>query len=356
MILCDSPKKHRQGTIAPMIDKSYLHQLDPFAIQITETFGLRWYGLAYIAGFIVAWALIRWMGRKKISTIEPNRAGDFIFAAVLGVLIGGRVGYCLFYDPTLLYTFTNEFPWWKLLAIQDGGMASHGGMIGVFVAFIIWGKRNNVSLLHLIDIGALCATPGLFFGRVANFINGELWGKALSADCQPNPPAWSVKYPSEITEVWLQNPEQFGEQLEKLESLQTTIAGGNSFHQTIVSEMYAGNQIVIETVQPMLTAWYPSQLFQAVAEGPFLFFAMFIIWWKPRNQGILASSFLLLYGVSRVVTEAYRQPDDGVMLIMGLSRGQLLSTFMIASGILLLIITSNRKTKKLGGFKKAIFN
>ena len=356
MILCDSPNKHRQGTIAPMIDRSYLHQLDPFAIQITQTFGLRWYGLAYIAGFIVAWVLIRWMGRKKISTIDPSHAGDFIFVAVLGVLIGGRVGYCLFYDPSLLYTFTNEFPWWKLLAIQDGGMASHGGMIGVLVAFVIWGRKNKVSILHIIDVGALCATPGLFFGRIANFINGELWGKALSANQQHGPPPWSVKYPSEITEVWIQHPQQFGEEIIKLEPLQSIVAGGNNFHQTIVSEMYAGNQTVIETVQPMLTAWYPSQLFQAATEGPLLFLALFIIWWKPRNQGIIASSFLLFYGVGRIITEAYRQPDEGVLLIMGLSRGQLLSSFMIVSGIILLLITSKRKTQKLGGFKLAIFN
>ncbi len=110
-----------------MIDQSYLHQLDPFAIQFTETFGLRWYGLAYISGFLVAWASIRWMGQKKITPIHPKQVGDFMFAAIVGVLIGGRLGYCLFYDPSMFYTFTNEFPWWKVLAIQDGGMENRHG-------------------------------------------------------------------------------------------------------------------------------------------------------------------------------------------------------------------------------------
>ena len=339
-----------------MIDQSYLHQLDPFAIQITETLGLRWYGLAYIAGFLIAWAAIRWMGQKKITPIQPNRVGDFIFAAVVGVLVGGRLGYCLFYEPSLFYTLTNDFPWWKLLAIQDGGMASHGGIIGVGVAFFIWGKRNNISILHLFDIGSMFATPGLFFGRIANFINGELWGRPLPTNLQTDPPAWAVKYPTEITEVWLQNPIQYHDELVKLETLQSTIVGGNSFHQSIVNEMYAGNSTVIETVQPMLTAWYPSQLFQAIAEGPFLFIAFVLIWWNPKKPGIVAGSFLLLYGTARVVTEAFRQPDEGVALILGLSRGQVLSLIMIIFGIVLIVYTSRRKAKKYGGFKLAIEN
>jgi len=338
-----------------MVDRSYLHQLDPFAIQISESFGLRWYGLAYIAGFFIAWAIIKWMGTKKISSIPPNRVGDLMFAGIIGVLIGGRLGYCLFYAPSMIYTFTNDFPWWKLLAIQDGGMASHGGIIGVLVAFIIWGKKNNVSQLHLIDVAALCAAPGLFFGRIANFINGELWGKSLPKEFQSNTPPWSVKYPTEITEVWLQDPTRHGDKLAQLDLLQATVPGESSFHQTIVSEMYAGNELVIETIKPLLTAWYPSQLLQAIAEGPLLFFVLVWVWWKPKSAGVIASTFLLLYGVTRVATEVFRQPDDGVVLFVGLSRGQVLSVTMIVSGIILLVYTSRRKSNQSGGFKQCLF-
>ena len=337
-----------------MIDKSYLHQLDPIAIHISEFNGIRWYGLAYIAGFIVAWLIIRWMGRNKISPIQPDRAGDFLFAAILGVLIGGRLGYCLFYDISLLYTFTTGFPWWKLLAIQDGGMASHGGMIGVLVAFVIWGKRNNISILHLIDIGSICATPGLFFGRIANFINGELWGKPLPENLQASPPPWSIKYPAEIIDVWLYNPQLYADELTKLESLHHVVVGSDLFYESIVEGLNSGNQQLVEVVQPLLTAWYPSQLFQAIAEGPVLFFALFILWWKPRKQGIVASAFLLVYGIGRVITEQYRQPDDGVAILAGLSRGQLLSACMIISGIILLLYSTNRNSIKLGGFKPVV--
>jgi len=337
-----------------MIATSYLHQLDPFAFQITETIGLRWYGLAYIAGFLIAWAIIRWMGKKKISPIQPERAGDLLFVAIVGVLVGGRVGYCLFYDPSMFYTFATDFPWWKLLAIQDGGMASHGGMVGVLVAFYIWGKRNKIPALHLLDIGCICATPGLFFGRIANFINGELWGKPLPMNLQDKPPGWSVKYPTEVTEVWLQNPAEFGDKLQQLEPLRTSVVGGSSFHQSIVAEMYKGNQHVIDTVQPLLTAWYPSQLFQAAAEGPLLCIVLFWVWWKPKTPGVIASTFLLFYGITRVATEAFRQPDEGVALLAGLSRGQVLSGAMIIAGIVLLLFSTRRQTMKLGGFQSAI--
>ncbi len=333
--------------------QSYLHRLDPFAIQITETVGLRWYGLAYIAGFITAWIAIRWMGRRNITAIPPNRVGDFMFACVLGVLLGGRLGYVFFYDPSLLYSFTSDFPWWRVFAIQDGGMSSHGGMVGVVVALIVWGKKNNISILHIIDIAALFTTPGLFYGRIANFINGELWGKPIPESFQTRAPWWSIKYPTEITEVWLVHPEQFQSQLSAIEPLRTHVVGGESFYQTIVFEAYAGNQHVVETIQPLLTAWYPSQLFQAISEGPVLFVALFLIWWVPRKPGIIASWFGILYGLLRIATEIFRQPDEGVALFAGLSRGQLLSVAIILYGVFYIAISSRRQSEKIGGFKNA---
>jgi len=337
-------------TIVTVFANAYIHKLDPFAIQLTESLGLRWYGLAYIAGFFVAWIAIRWMGRNKITQIQPSRVGDFMFACVLGVLLGGRIGYCLFYDPSMFVTFTHELPWWKLLAIQDGGMASHGGIIGVVVSMIIWGRKNNISVLHLFDISALFATPGLFFGRVANFINGELWGKQLPEPLQTSAPWWSVKYPTEITEVWGVYPEQFKEQLQTLEPLKTQLLAGNNFYHTVVQEAYGGNQLVIDIIQPSLTAWYPSQLFQAIAEGPLLFVALFVLWWNPRKPGVIAGWFLIVYGILRIMTEVFRQPDQGVVLLLGLSRGQVLSVGMILCGALLAYISAKRPIAKIGGF------
>ena len=105
----------------------------------------------------------------------------------------------------------------------------------------------------------------------------------------------------------------------------------------------------------LLTAWYPSQLLQAIAEGPLLFFVLVWVWWKPKSAGVIASTFLLLYGVTRVATEVFRQPDDGVVLFVGLSRGQVLSVTMIVSGIILLVYTSRRKSNQSGGFKQCLF-
>ena len=273
-----------------------------------------------------------------------------MFACALGVLIGGRLGYVFFYNPTLFITWSSDFPWWGVLAIQDGGMASHGGMIGVFAALIIWGKRNKIPTLHLFDVAALFTTPGLFYGRIANFINSELWGKALLPHTQPNAPWWSVKYPTEITEVWATNPELFETQLNKLEPLRSQVVGGDSFYKTVVTEAQAGNQQIIEVIQPILTAWYPSQLFQALAEGPILFITLFLIWWKPKKPGVIAGWFAICYGVLRIITEVFRQPDEGVALLFGLSRGQLLSAGMLLFGAALVLISSAHTTAKLGGF------
>ncbi len=332
-----------------MLAESYLHQLNPFVVQLTDSIGLRWYGLAYILGFIVAWLMLKWLGKNKFSTIKPEQSGDFIFACVIGVLAGGRLGYGLFYEPSMFYTFSNEFPWWEVLAIHRGGMSSHGGMIGVLAVLIVWGRKNKTSILNVMDTGVVCGIPGLFFGRLANFVNGELWGEKLPQEVQLDPPWWSVKYPSEITEVWLANPEKHEAALQSIEPLRTVVAGGDSFYYNVVSQMYAGNETVIDRVQPILTAWYPSQLFQALTDGPILLAALIIVWFKPRKPGIISGWFLVVYGLLRVITEMYRQPDAGVSAILGLSRGQLLSVAMIGSGIILAIACSKKKAEKIGG-------
>ncbi len=205
-------------------------------------------------------------------------------------------------------------------------------------------------MFHLFDLGSICTTPGLLYGRLANFINGELWGNPLPNDAQTAPPWWSIKYPSEITDVWLVSPTQYTEQISTVDTLQATVAGGTSFYSNVVAQMVAGNNEVIQTVQPVLTAWYPSQLFQATAEGPVLLMALVILWWKPRRPGVISGWFLLLYGLMRICTEAYRQPDLGVELTAGLSRGQLLSVCMVVAGIAMTLVCARRSAEKTGGF------
>lgn len=333
-----------------MLAESYLHRLDPFVFQITETIGLRWYGVAYILGFLTAWLVFRWMAKRTFSIVPFERSGDLVFACILGVLIGGRMGYGLFYEPSMFVTVTTEFPWWEAISIHHGGMSSHGGIVGVLVTFVVWARRNNVEALHLFDLGSICTTPGLFYGRIANFINGELWGNPLPAESQSNSPWWSIKYPSEVTEVWLANPAQYSEQLGAVDALQSSVIGGTSFYSNVVSQMYAGNETVIQTVKPLLTAWHPSQLYQAIAEGPVLLLALVLLWWKPRKSGVISGWFLILYGLMRIVTEMFRQPDFDVESLAGLSRGQLLSVIMVVAGVALVLVCIRRDSGKRGGF------
>jgi len=302
-------------------------------------------------GFLTAWLLLRRFSEKGITPLTKTQSGDFVLSCVLGVIVGGRLGYVLFYNPELFITFESTFPWWEALAIHRGGMSSHGGMLGVLVTMVYWSKKHKVALPHLMDVGPYVAVPGLCLGRVANFVNGELWGRRLPEHLQQEAPWWSVKYPTEITEVWTRFPDTHQPKLNTLSELQTTVFGGDGFYHNIVQEAYKGNQVVIETITPLLTAWYPSQLFQAATNGLLLFITLSLVWWKPRKEGVVAGWFLMIYGFFRIITEAYRQPDEGVALIAGLTRGQLLSAVMIIAGVAIVSFFSKRQVEKTGGIK-----
>jgi len=292
--------------------ESYLHQLDPFAIQFTDSFGIRWYGLSYAAGFLVGWWILKRLVRGGRSPLGEEQIGDFLFALILGVLVGGRLGYVFFYglgEP--LITFTGQFPYWEVLAINRGGMSSHGGMIGVLVACLWFGHKRGLPKLPLFDLTAFACLPGLCFGRLANFVNAELWGKALPESMQLNPPWWSVKYPQEMEGF---TPDRVGE----------------------------------------LTAYYPSQIFQAITDGPVLLLVLGLVWLKPRKPGVIGAWFLMGYGALRISTEVFRQADEGVELILGLQRGQLLSALMILVGAVGLGLVVRRKEEPLGGLRPVV--
>ncbi len=166
---------------------AWLHDLDPFLWRITGAFGLRWYGLAYVAGFIAAWLILSRLARRRGLPIRPEAIPDLIMAVVLGVLLGGRLGYALFYKPHLFTLWLDYAPWWGLLAINEGGMASHGGMIGVILACLWFARREHLPFLLVTDALALVTPIGLFFGRIANFINGELLGSIVAEPGKPAP-------------------------------------------------------------------------------------------------------------------------------------------------------------------------
>ena len=332
--------------------EAYLHTADPFAIEFPAGWplgGIRWYGVAYLAGFVVAWLMVRGLAKAHRTAIPVRAVADLMIYILVGVLVGGRLGYCVFYDPRLLADFTPDFPFWGVLAIHKGGMASHGGMLGIIVACWIFAIRSRMSKLHLLDVTVLVGPPGLFFGRLANFINAELWGRALPESMQANPPWWSVKYPQEILE---RSFTKHGE----LEGLRSVVAGDDTFYANVVRAAGEGNQQVIETVQPLLTAYYPSQIIQAITDGPILMAVIIIAWWGPRKPGVVGSWFLISYGVMRILTELVRQPDAGVAGLVTplgeLSRGQLLSILMVVIGVVALVICTRREVEPIGGLVK----
>ena len=320
------------------IAESYLHRLNPVAIPLSSDWGIRWYGLAYLAGFVIAWLFIRWMAKSGRSLVPEAAVSDLVVYCVIGVLVGGRLGYAFFYRPAILISFSASPPWWELLAIHRGGMASHGGIIGVVVAMVLFARRHALPPLHLVDLVAVAACPGLFLGRLANFINGELWGKKLSDAMQIDPPWWSVKYPAEVHLGTVD-----------LSSAQTILGGNETIHEAVVLALQDGNPEVVDAVVPHLTAWWPSQLVQAVSDGPVLLAILILVWWRPRKPGIVGGAFLVGYGALRVLTEVVRQPDEGVALIFGLQRGQLLSVAMILMGVVMVMICTRRVVPPVGG-------
>ncbi|NNM88361.1 MAG: prolipoprotein diacylglyceryl transferase [Phycisphaerae bacterium] len=176
-----------------MILAYYIQTLSPFIWQWGHSgFGIRWYGTAYLTGFILAYFILKKLIKDQQLHLPAAKLPDFVlFVAIFGVVIGGRLGEAALYRPGMFTTFTHNFPYWSLLMVQDGGMSAHGGIIGVFVAAFIFARRHKCSFLNLIDAGAMVAPIGIGFGRLANFINGELYGHVWHSRL-------AVQFPTEL--------------------------------------------------------------------------------------------------------------------------------------------------------------
>ncbi|WP_299843058.1 prolipoprotein diacylglyceryl transferase [uncultured Jannaschia sp.] len=272
---------------------------DIFSIEFGSfTFALRWYAMAYIAGIVLGW----WLCRRAVLTprlwgaagppLAPARLEDLVTWIVLGVVLGGRLGFVLFYQPG--YYLANPA---EILMIWQGGMSFHGGMLGVAVALILFHIRHRVPLLPLADLLALATPIGLFLGRLANFVNGELWGR-------PTDLPWAVIFPGAAAQDC------------------AGVAG--------------------------LCARHPSQLYEALLEGALLGTVLLWLAWRRgafQRPGLLTGVFLMGYGTARALVEFVRQPDAqfagpgnplGYALQLGqagLTMGQILSMPMIAAGV-----------------------
>ena len=301
----------------------YLDNFSPFLVKFGPNIGIRWYGFSYLLAFFFGFLLLRWLAQRRYCELPLAKVSDFILVAALGVVIGGRLGFALFYRPgQLLVDPLFVFRIW------DGGMSSHGGMIGLTLATFLYARRQRVSWLGLADNIAVVAPVGLFLGRCANFINGELYGRATTVP-------WAVQFPKEAIDL----PEVGTRVLAAAHALQPE-AGDFGI---ILEQARAGDTAVQKILQEALTPRHPSQIYEALLEGAFLFACLWVLRLRTRQpRGMLAGLFLLLYAFVRIIVENFREPD--APLTGPFTRGQALCAILIAGGICFVVAALRTKT------------
>lgn len=340
-----------------------VHDLSPFIFKVTENFGPRWYGFSYMLGFVCAYFIIRWLCERQQAGLERSQVADFITYAAFGTMIGGRLGYAVFYDPELLWSFSSQLPFWKLLAVHEGGMASHGGIIGIVVACWLYGRKYQINWIYLLDIASIVGPIGVLFGRIANFINGELVGRIA-----PESFKYGVRFPTDILN-WpgyefdrlnTLNPvvEKLGTDSSKWNELLASFNSNQMSREEvyttltrIVHEIQNGNGAVKEAITPLLDYRYPSQLFAAASEGLITFLILFFLARKNRHPGFIASSFIVCYAVARISNEMFRMPDLQIgYQLFGLTRGQWLSIIMMMVGFMMMFYWNRTQTQSVYGW------
>ncbi|QJE95282.1 prolipoprotein diacylglyceryl transferase [Luteolibacter luteus] len=331
---------------------TYVHDLSPVLIRFTDTIQLRWYGLAYLAAFVVGAWLLNVLAKRNLWVLPPGAAGDFIAAAaIFGVFLGGRLGYMLWYYPQ-----QHGWGWLKenpvaLLKVWEGGMASHGGILGLVIFTWVYARRKKVSWRGLGDGLCVVSPLGLLFGRMANFINGELYGRTAEGV------AWAVKFPRALVEQSpskdLPNaeggnfaeamraaadaaPQQLGPLYEQWINAPQSGPSDHAFFDQVL-EVQRHNPEVSKALEPFLLPRHPSQLYEGLLEGAALFA---ILWWvrvKYPNapHGVLTGLFFIFYALFRIVAEQFREPDS--KMIGPMTSGQFLSLFMVVAGVIFLL-------------------
>lgn len=291
----------------------FVHDLNPFLLEFSSGFGLRWYGLAYVAAFVVGYWLFVWLARRGYSDISPAQIGDFITGtALFGVILGGRLGYMVFYDWENF--IANPL---VILKFWDGGMSSHGGMLGIIVFTWIYAKRAGVSWTNIGDNLVVVAPIGLFFGRCANFINGELFGRVTTVP-------WAVQFPKELYGAPPETARLAVSEAAQINPKWTTISD--------VIENVRNSPELREQLAGTLSPRHPSQIYEALLEGAVLFTILWILRTRFRlPNGVLTGIFFIAYAVLRFLGEIFREPD--APMVAWLSRGQFLSLFLIGIGL-----------------------
>lgn len=337
---------HRRGEWCEVrrVFGMYVHDLNPVLVRFTDAIQLRWYGLAYLGAFVVGAWLLNVLAKRKLWVLPPGAAGDFIAAAaIFGVFIGGRLGYMLYYYPKQHgWSWLSEDPM-MLFRVWEGGMASHGGILGLLIFTWVYAKKKGVSWRGLGDGLCVVSPLGLLFGRLANFINGELYGRPAEGV------AWAVKFPRALLEQEKAEGVDFSAAMQAAADVSETLRepfqkwqegdlnGGVLFEQMLAVQR--NDAAVSKAIEPFLLPRHPSQLYEGILEGALLFA---ILWWVRTRfpqapVGILTGLFFVLYAVFRIFAEQFREPDSELVLGGMMTSGQFLSLFMVAVGVGFLI-------------------
>lgn len=325
--------------------------IDPVLLGIPGLpIDIRWYGVTYILGFFVAqWILVR-LARARFLPVDPKVAPDIIFYCVIGVMLGGRIGYAVFYDHSLLNPI-------EFLKVWKGGLAFHGGLAGVAVACWLFVRKQQIGWGRVADSCALAVTPGIFFVRMANFINGELYGRTTTADtfgAMQFPTDPGAKYAMRLpdlemreTELCIQYAFRKVEWSEIAASLPARDVHGRDINWTEIQpylDWEKARDLADSTGQLLIPFRHPSQLYEGIFEGVVLGIVLCAIYLltrrKPLSAGRYTVIFLLGYALARGLLELVRQPDPqfGVTgtVFLGMTMGQTLSALMVLGAVLLL--------------------
>ncbi len=267
-------------------------RIDPIVVRIGDI-AVRWYGVSYIIAFALAFLVLYGLAKRRRWPVAPEKVLDVLFWGILGVFIGGRLGYFFFYGLSIGYE------WWQIIEVWKGGMSFHGGLLGVIVAYWIYAKRTGVGRGEMFDGLALATAPGLAAVRFGNFINAELWGRTWDGP-------WAMRFPL------YESPNFRGPEL--WEKARDSGLPENALYGPLR---------------------HPSQLYEMFAEGILLYFVLrWLMLGRGWGGGRIAAAFLVGYGTFRFIIEFFRQPDTGIGLgFLDLSRGQMLCVGMVLAGI-----------------------
>ena len=317
--------------LAALLEIPY-HFIDPVAIPLPGPVDIRWYGLGYVVAFTIGYYVLRYLSREGFLKLDDTGISDLIFGLIVGTILGARIGYILFYDFS---SFAANPA--RIIRLWEGGLSFHGGLAGVVLASTWFVRKHRIDLIALLDSLALGVPFGIFAVRIANFINGELFGR-VTTDAVP----WAVRFPTDPVAMQLLGIDR--------------VYGIRERELAVLEAKSSGAWAAIVDQVPLR---HPSQLYEAFSEGILLAIILWCIYLVARRKGfvlptgLLSGVFLIGYGSFRSFVELFRQPDaqfrgpdDPLGTVLGpLTMGQTLSLIVILSGIILLVRSFGRKSE-----------